>query len=274
MNRLNWTFSTLGCPELSLKEALLLARKHGLSMLEIRALEGQLDLPAIFEKRYGSTENLREYLDDSGFRVIALDASLKLIGNGPEDRAEFLNLVHWAEGLGVPYLRVFDGGASAAELSQEDIEMALETVAWWRGIRGRNLWQTDIMVEIHDALTTSNACLQFENSLSEPVPLLWDTHHTWKKGGKDPEKTWLQLKPFVRHIHVKDSISAPSARHPYTYTFLGKGEFPIEKTINMLATDGFNYPVSIEWEKKWHPYLPSMDEALEKVEKLGYWQSQ
>lgn len=42
-------------------------------------------------------------------------------------------------------------------------------------------------------------------------------------------------------------------------------------SLSLLSAEKFNYPVSIEWEKKWHPYLPPLDEALAKAETHGLW---
>ena len=82
------------------------------------------------------------------------------------------------------------------------------------------------MVETHDALCTTAALRQFL-TLAPGTAILWDAHHTWRKGGEDPLATWQALKPHIVHIHIKDSISRPSARHPFTYVPPGDGEFPI-----------------------------------------------
>ena len=45
MRNFKWGFSTLGCPELSLAEAIKLADDFDFPHLELRTLEGSLDLP-------------------------------------------------------------------------------------------------------------------------------------------------------------------------------------------------------------------------------------
>ena len=79
------------------------------------------------------------------------------------------------------------------------------------------------------------------------------------------------IRSSVVHIHVKDSIGIPSARHPFTYVLPGGGEFPAQPLFDALRTDGFKGPVSLEWEKAWHAYLPSLDEALASAARRGWW---
>lgn len=270
-NQLKWSFSSLGCPELGLVEIVELAQRNGLERLELRTIDDRVDLPALFKEQYGKPEALAKYLAREGMSVVALDASLKLVGNTAEQRGEFLEFMEWADALGTPGIRVFDGGSFAPELGEADLAAAQETITWWRGERKRNGWKTDIMVETHDCLTATRAVQQLQAALDEPVKILWDTHHTWKKAGENPADTWAALKAWVPHVHVKDSVSAPSARHPFTYVMLGDGEFDLSGTIAMLREAAFDGIVSIEWERKWHPYLPPVEEALKRAHDLCWW---
>ena len=230
---LKFSFSSLGCPELNLPEIVALAKVNGINELELRTIDDRVDLPAVFRDQYGSPSALKAYLDSEGMRVTALDTSLKLVGGTREDRSAFLEFILWAEVLETPYLRVFDGGPVAPDLSPEDLQTALETISWWRDLRKQNGWKVDIMVETHDCLTVSTAVAQLQDRLENPVPVLWDTHHTWKKG-EDPKDTWEIVKDSTVHIHIKDSISEPSARHPMTYVMPGDGEFPLDDTLKLL----------------------------------------
>jgi sugar phosphate isomerase/epimerase len=117
------------------------------------------------------------------------------------------------------------------------------------------------MVETHDSLLTAAAIARFQ-AAAPATAILWDAHHTWRKGGEDPLVTWRAIHSGVVHVHVKDSIGVPSARHPFTYVLPGDGEFPAAPLLATLQADGFAGPVSLEWEKQWHPYLPSLDTAL------------
>jgi hypothetical protein len=84
--------------------------------------------------------------------IVALGTSFRLVGAGPGDRDALLAQALWADGLGVPWLRVFDGGrdADAGELAE-----AAAALAWWREERRRRGWAVDLMVETHDSFLDS-----------------------------------------------------------------------------------------------------------------------
>ena len=117
------------------------------------------------------------------------------------------------------------------------------------------------MIETHDSLFTAEAIGRFLARVPDAA-LLWDSHHTWKRGGESPSTTWGAIKGNVVHVHVKDSVSRPSARHSFTYVLPGTGEFPAAVLFAELRGGGFRGPVSLEWEKLWHPYLPPLSDAL------------
>ncbi len=257
-------FSTLGCPEFALGEALALAERHGMDAIELRSLGSTVDLPAYFTKKFGTPEQLR--CQPPAGRIMALDTSFTLIGATPAARDALRQFVPWAEALGVPHLRVFDGGrlADATEVAE-----AAATLQWWRELRTRQGWQADLMIETHDSLFTAEAIGRLV-AAAPGAAILWDTHHTWKKGGEDPVTTWGAIKAQVVHIHVKDSVSQPSARHPFTYVLPGEGEFPMAPLRQVLQAEFTGY-VSLEWEKLWHPYLPALEEALTAATARHWW---
>ena len=261
--------NTLGCPEFSLAEACALAAKHGLAGVEVRALGGTVDLGGYLAATYGSPEALADRLatEETGGRVVAFNTSMKLVGWGAAEREQLIDVVPWAEALGVRWLRVFDGGrtADAGELAQ-----AAETLRWWREERAAHGWRADVMIETHDALTTA-AAIRRLLAVVPDAAILWDSHHTWKKGGEDPLVTWRAIRGHVVHVHVKDSVSVPSARHSFTYVLPGAGEFPMAPLTAELRAAEFSGPVSLEWERLWHPYLPPLDEALTVAAQRGWW---
>jgi sugar phosphate isomerase/epimerase len=258
-------FSTLGCPNASLEEAAAIVHRHGLAGIEIRALGGTVDLPDYFARQFRNPGTLATHVRGCGLGIVALDTSLRLVGNTAAEREQLLALAPWAEALGVSQLRVFDGGRAADE---SGIAEARATFRWWQQQRQTHGWRVDLMVETHDSLFTVAALQRFLAAVPE-ARLLWDSHHTWKRGAEAPDVTWRALRPHICHVHVKDSISRPSDRHPFTYVLPGRGEFPMGTLRRALQDDHYAGPVSLEWEKLWHPYLPEIDDALDAA--AGWW---
>lgn len=260
------SISTLGCPEMSLDEVIALAARHRLDAVELRALSGSIDLPAVLAAAYASPEALAERMQSSPVSIVSLDTSLKLADNQPADRDEFLKFVPWAEACRVPWLRVFDGGKNADAATHRTMA---DTVAWWRAERKQHGWNTDIMVETHDALFTTASIRQFL-SLAPGTAILWDSQHTWRNGGEEPLATWRGIKPHIVHIHVKDSISKPGGKHPFSYVLPGEGEFAMAPLRAALAAE-FTGCVSLEWEKLWHPNLAPLEDALIAAAQRHWW---
>jgi sugar phosphate isomerase/epimerase len=257
--------STLGCADLSLEEAVALAERHAVFALEVRALGGTVDLPAWLSAHHGSPAQLGASLRESRVRIVAFNTSLHLAQATPAERAQLAALAAWAEGAGVPWLRVFDGGVADGGMAG-----AGGTLRWWRALRSERGWHCDLMVETHASLLTADVISRFTAEFPGTA-ILWDAHHTWRKGGEDPAKTWQGIRSDVVHVHVKDSITVPGARHPFTYVLPGDGEFPITTLRSALSRDGFDGPVSLEWERLWHPDLPSLDEALATAAVRHWW---
>ncbi len=260
------SFSTLGCPEYSLEQVFELAQRHRLDAVEIRALSNTIDVPAVLAAAYGTPLKLAERLKSAPVPIVSLDTSLRLAENQEADRAAFLQFVPWAEACDVPWLRVFDGGKNADAATHRAMA---DTVAWWREQRRQHGWKTDIMVETHDALFTAASIRQFL-ALAPGTAILWDSQHTWRNGGEQPVATWEAIKPHVVHIHVKDSVSKPSGKHPYSYVLPGEGEFAMSSLRAALSTE-FTGCVSLEWEKLWHPSLAPLDDALTAAAKHPWW---
>jgi sugar phosphate isomerase/epimerase len=260
-------FSTIGCPAYSLDQVLELAARHRIDAVELRSLSGTTDLPSYFEGIAGTPSVLADRMRMSSVRIIAFATSLRLIGGSTQARDDFLRFLPWAEALGGIRLRVFDGGAHADEC---ELAEAADTLAWWQSQRIQHGWRSDLMVETHDSLLTASAMKRFLVVAPVGTSILWDTHHTWKKSGEAPVDTWMEVKTHIVHLHIKDSIDVASDGLPFTYVPSGTGKFPFAALAAKLRADNYTGPVSLEWEKMWHPSLPSLDEALEATN-LAWW---
>jgi sugar phosphate isomerase/epimerase len=267
MNRtIRRALSTLGCPTLSLDGALALAAAYGIDAVELRTLEGATDLPALFARK-GRDAVCRTQRLHSKVQVLVLSTSFRLVRPNREDREALLSFVPWAEAMGVPWLRVFDGGEASDDGAAP---LAAETLRWWRQLRNDHGWAVDVIVETHDGLVANEAIGRF-CSEARNVGLLWDAHNTWRATGIDPLDLWPRIAEHVVHIHVKDSVSHASDGFPYSYVLPGDGEFPMRRLREALARDGYANAISLEWEKQWHPDLPPLEMALQAAAKQGWW---
>lgn len=264
------TISSLGGPEFSLEEFLRFAAAHGIDAVELRVLEGTLDLPAYFRRKFSTPAELGGFVAAQPVRIVSLGTSLKLVGHTERDWAALRKFLPWAEALGGTRLRIFDGGVT---MDGAELEAAVAALSRWRAERAAGGWKSDLMIETHDTLVTTAALRRFLAAVHEGTALLWDTHHTWRAGGENPAATWSAVQRHAVHLHVKDSVTLPpvDGKPAHAYVLPGTGDFPMAELRAVLRRGGFAGPVSLEWEKHWHPELPPLATALAHAERSGWW---
>ncbi len=251
-------YSTLGCPEWTLEEAIAAARENHIAALEIRGLAGEMDLlkiPAL------SPENMAETRAKLGeLAICTLGSSLKF--DRSADREEMLcegkKLVDLASADGIPYIRIFGNDIFPDEDEAAAIaHLAGGVAALSSYAEGKNVM---ILLEVHGTINT----LERLKGISDLVPsptfgILWDIAHTDKKYKDNFRDFYLPLLPRIRHIHVKDHLRLEEGTK---LVGIGDGEIPIAAIVKSLLADGYDGYFSLEWEKKWHPDLADLEEAL------------
>jgi sugar phosphate isomerase/epimerase len=85
--------------------------------------------------------------------------------------------------------------------------------------------------------------------------VIWDSAHTWSHG-ETPAESLELLEPWLDFVQIKDSDSTQD----YRPVAIGAGDYPVQQVLQALQ--GRNFWLSLEWELKWHPELPPLDEAL------------
>lgn len=263
-------FSTLGCVGFTPDQIRDLGHRHGIDSVELRGIDGSINVPERLAARYGTPANAAAEFAALGLRICALDTSLRLIDANADTRKEFLQFIPWAEAMGVNRLRVFDGGRDTHPDDNELLD-AVATLRWWRELRAAKGWHVDIMVETHSSIRTTPAILRFLQVAPPGTALLWDTHHTWRLGGEFPSNTWKAIRDHVVHIHVKDSVSTPGPKRRYSHALCGAGEYPMAELLSVLTEDGYSGPVSLEWENQWHREMPPLEDALNAAARNNWW---
>jgi sugar phosphate isomerase/epimerase len=268
--KFQWGISTLGCHELNLTQVCTLAHQHHIYAMEIRSLADRLDLAHYLDETYKNAGEIQLVLETHQQRIVALNSSFSLAEAEDADRSEMLEYARWAEAMGIPFVRAFGRANIVEPLAEHELDQAAANLRWWHQVREENGWQTNLALENHGGFSSGRSCLRLQEHANLPLDIIWDTHHSWKMGNETLQETWDQIGPLVRHVHVKDSISVPSPQHPYSYVLPGTGEFPAHEALDLLARNAYEGIVSLEWERKWHPYLPPLDQALNALVSSGW----
>lgn len=225
-----------------------------------------MDLPRTLETAFGSRENFHAQVVSSGLRIVAFNSSFQMLND--TDWRPVAELAKWAGAAGVPHIRVFDGGGQGQGSEPGSRAVIVDRLIEWGEIKQELGLCGDLIIETHTSLTRVEDCLRLGEECRRAgveLKLLWDAFHTWKCEGHHMERSWRQLRPFVRHVHVKD------AKLPdYGFVLPGEGDAPMKELIDVLEADGFEGPVSLEWEKYWHPHLPPLEAAIDSAIRHGW----
>lgn len=253
MRAFNYCFSTLGCSELNLHETADLAKRHGISSVELRTLCGSVDLISALEGEFGSPSIFAAFLAQRDLKVTALNTSIRLFDS--DDMSAVEPFIAWAEAAGIAHLRIFDGGN---RLTTGEMTRAGAVLDQWQVDRQSRGLNVDLMIETHDALADATQLSTFIRLVPNAL-ILWDTHHTWAKGS-DIKRLWPDIVDNVVHLHVKDSKMGDDGRRHYVLP--GQGNFPMADLLSLVGSTDRHLPLSLEWERHWHPELPRLDDAL------------
>jgi sugar phosphate isomerase/epimerase len=264
-SRIPIAFSTLGCPAWDWPRILEFAHQHGFSAIELRGLQGNLDLPSHAVFAADRIEQTKKEIRDHKLRIACVSSSANLYIEDPDKRAKELadarRFIDLASTLGAPYVRVFGGKAQSDNAPVPDdptkarVAAGLRELGQYAGPKA-----VTVIIESHDHFTSSATLKDVLKAAdSEHVGLLWDAHHTFAASNEDPEFTVKQLGPWIRHTHLKDSVGKGEDRK---YVLTGTGNVPIERQIKALQSIGYKGFYCFEWEKVWHPDLADPEIAI------------
>ena len=254
-------FSTLGCDERSLDEVIALAKKYNIDAIELRGLGGEMDNRKIAALSPESREDTLRKLCES--RVSPWVMGTSCVFHDEAKYAAFLeegySAIDLAQSFGFRAIRVFGNNV----VGDEDecvrrVGEGVRTLCEYAKDKG-----VDVLLETHGDFNTRErllgvceVCRGYEN-----FGILWDICHTRKTYGGDWRKFVDEFGLLIRHVHLKD-VAEDKLVLP------GEGELAIADMVNYLEERGYDGYFSLEWERKWHPELPPIEDGLDALMKI------
>jgi sugar phosphate isomerase/epimerase len=247
-------FSTLGCCDRGLGEIIALANKYDIKNIEFRGIGGVVDNSKIQEFFECSTPITKEKLLRAGINPIVLGSSCSFhnaeqynssVAEGKKD-------IDIAERLGIPFIRVFGDRITDEDTVVRIISGLLSLCEYSQNV--------SVLLETHGDFNTVQTLAPIVDAMSGTTRfgLIWDIEHTHKVYGHDWGEFYSFARPHIRHVHIKDYSNSEKA-----LSAIGCGDVPIKEIVDKLLNDGYDGCFSLEWEKKWHPELSKIEEALD-----------
>lgn len=258
---MNLCFSTLGCTERSLDEILDLCAQFGLKMLEIRGIGGVLDNRLIPDFSAEKIDATVKKFNSAGVAPLVLGTSCSF-----HEKENFENAINegraavlTAAALGASGIRVF--GNNLGKNPAESTERVIDGISTLCQTVHEN--DVDILLEVHGDFNTVETLMPVVSALKSEkhFGLIWDICHTQKIYGENWREFYDTFKEHIRHVHIKDVRGDE-------LVLTGDGEIPIKNIVSHMISDGYSGAFSLEWEKKWHPELAEIEEALASFKKI------
>ena len=229
----------------------------GYGAIEVRGFERCLRLGEIpVLKPENRRETLRK-MEEAGLCFCSFDTSCSF--HDPEKTEEMLaegrEAIDIAADMGVPYIRVFGNSLPEGYTEEENIARIAG------GIRelccyaeGKNV---QVLLEVHGDLVTRERLVKTAKLVDRPeFGIIWDVEHI---EGCTHMELYEAIKPWVRHVHIKDGYTADGKR---ILCLPGEGDLPLCGIVRTMLADGYDGWFSFEWEKLWYKDLPEPEEAF------------
>jgi sugar phosphate isomerase/epimerase len=169
-------------------------------------------------------------------------------------------------------IRVY-GGRIPEGVSREDADRwvaeGMRQLADYGGKHG-----VYIAIETHDDYTNTAVVKEvIEQADNEYAAVLWDVHHPYRTVGQSMQECWDNIGRYTVDTHFKDSYLTDEDESGFRYGLMGEGDVPSQEAMQILKDNGYDRYYTLEWEKKWKPYLPEADVGFPQyVEKMKeYW---
>jgi sugar phosphate isomerase/epimerase len=267
--------STLGCPESDLPQVLDWLDQTGVAGLELRLSTGQLADPAMTR---GQRAALRQRILDAGHVVTGLASYVRVGADTPDEVVigALVSAIDIAADLEAPAVRVFPGGPTLPsaydripELQESRAEVDARMVRRLRAVSG---YAADrgvrLCLETHDSHPTGELVAGVLGQVEDQVGVVWDVMHPWRVG-ESLTQTWAALGPWLdlpgSSVQVKDA-NLPDSAVPLP---LGTGTLPLEEFAGLLIQHDYRGPITLEWERAWHPEAAPLDVALHSFRSWG-----
>lgn len=255
-------FSTLGCPDWSLREIVAAARGYGYEGIELRCLGSDMDLLRRPEFQPGEIGATARYLAEHGLAVCCVDTSCSFHDADEAARRRSidaaLRYAELAAGLGAPSIRVFPNEIPAGE-SRDAVRERI--AAGVRNLAERIDNGVSVALETHGDFAAAEETATILRLVDHPATgIVWDVANTTAAGDGIAAAARAVARDLL-HVHLRDAQARPGERF-WLPVLTGRGSVPLREAFIALCELGYRGFVSFEWEKFWHPEIEEPAVAL------------
>jgi sugar phosphate isomerase/epimerase len=245
-------FSTLGCPMWTWDEIVSTAKDLGIEGIEVRGIYNTInayDAPPFAPENVKATMARLEKLglQICIFSTSAILSDKKNINRHIDEVKEYLRL---CSDTGVKYIRVLGDRSPAPE---EEIDEAFVEYQISYLCEFAEKYGVTLLVETNGVYADTAKLAAMIGRINSPAAgILWDIHHPYRYMHETMETSYANVKKYLRHVHVKDSIVIGGIT---VYKMPGYGDLPLAACVKLLSDAKYDGFISLEWVKRWNDEL-------------------
>lgn len=246
-------FSSLGCPDLGLDQIIRTAVVFGFQGVSLRTVAGTTNLPGLPDFQLDRLDDTAASFRNGGVELLCMSSGVRFTSPDANIREEQFKIACWfvdtAQALGSRYIRIFGGPIDPHmdhDSTLKQIVDGVRSVADYAAKRS-----VTVLLETHDTFSTGASMRELVERIDHPsVGVIWDVLHPLRHG-ESPAQTWLEIGPWVRNVHIKDSCRFSASG--FDLVPCGDGYVPIPAIVALIDREGYDGYLEFEWEKGWHP---------------------
>jgi sugar phosphate isomerase/epimerase len=259
----NLCFSTLGCPNWNWLKIISKAKQYGYGGIEIRGILDEIDIlkSPVFSK--SNLKGSKRLAEENGVKIVNLNPSSNLHETNSVKRKENIDevkrYIDLAVELDSPFVRVFPDKFAFENDKEKSLKLISDGLAELgeycdgSGVK--------ILLDAHGDLVYSEdikGVMKVQNP--KATGIIWDYFNMHLKSGESETVMVDILHEYIKFVQIKDGHFLENEK--YEYVLPGEGEAPVSKILEALNKVSYKGFISLEWEKRWHPELPDLEQAL------------
>ncbi len=254
---MKFSFMSFSCPELSLDEMIVVAKKYGYDGIEPRISENHkhgIELDASDSFR----EECRQKSVESGIFLSCIATSCCYANSetNKEQISDTHKAIDLAADVGASRIRVF-GGAIPERITREAaIDLLVESML----AVADHAAERDVFVcmETHDSWCNPGHLAEVMKRVNHPaIAVNWDIMHPVRVAKVTMDEVFQDLKPWIKHVHFHDGASGGNL----VFVPVGKGYIDHRRAVELLKANEYNGFISGEWIG-WEPYETHLPREL------------
>ena len=244
------SFSTKGWRGVGWEDFCRMAQEFGFAGIELHDPEGMGLTGPDGPFFPGAANRTVRALVDRGLRLACVDALCDLAQPGSEAAcvAEIRRCLDMARRFRIPFIRLHAAGEPGDEAAEARVRGVVFAV-----LREAEDAGVVLLMETYGIYADTSRLRELLNGFaSDGLAALWDLQHPCRLCGESAQDTITNLGAYVRHVHVKDSVSVGGAPE---YRLMGEGDLPLADMMDALRSVNYDGFISLEWDPDWQPEL-------------------